>query len=1133
MKNYLSGDFFDSTKQFLRKMRATILLLLMFASSLLATNVHSQVAKVNISVKNSSVIQVLRTIESQTDYLFVYDKNEIDLTREVNLETGSHAVSEILSEMFSETNVVFAMNGSNIMLMVKPSGVQQQKTISGKVTDNTGAPLPGVSVVIKGTTNGTITDANGNYSLIGVQSKATLQYSFVGMKSEEVVVDNKSVINVSLSEEAIGIEEVVAVGYGSQRKESVTGSVASMGGDKLRDVPSSNISQALQGRVSGVEMSQTSSKPGSTMQIRIRGTRSLNASNDPLVVLDGIPFAGSISDISTDDIKSIDILKDASATAIYGSRGANGVILVTSNKGKKGQDAHLSYNGYEGLRTVFAKYPMMNGPEFVALRAASNQFKNTIDEADDVNTDWQDLLYKNGTISNHDIGVSGGSTKGSYNFGLGYFKDQAVIPLQNFTRYSFRASLDQEIGEYFRVGFSSNSNYSVNNGNNLGAVGNALARSPIANIHNADGTLKTRIQESTSGAQWVSTRSTIEALGDQYIDQTKAYGSYNSAYAEVKIPGVEGLKARVNLGLNYRQSNYGNYTGVGVFSGTPTNPSTASISNEHTTNWAVENLLTYDRVFAEKHKINAVAMYSAEQTTYNKSQVSAKNLPADFFQFYNLGRAASTDITVDPNNQLYTQSGLMSYMGRVMYSYDDRYMLSATFRSDASSRLAAGHKWHSYPAVSVGWNIGKEAFMQDIYWLESLKLRAGYGQTSNQAVDPYKTLGLMSANPYNFGSSTYSTGFSVTNLPNPKLGWEFSTTYNFGVDFSFLKNRISGTAEYYSMNTKNVLLSVGMPSSSGVSSYMANVGETGNKGFELSLNGTILDNLNGWTWEVGVNVYANHNKLLALASGADRDEGNSWFKGHPIDAVYDFKKIGLWQADDKFQSILEPGGNVGMIKVKYAGDYYKEGDNIPTGRQVGDPVRSIGAADRQIMDITPDFQGGFNTRVAYKGFDLSVIGTFKSGGIVMSTLYGGASYLNNLNTRSGNNVKVDYWTPTNTGAKYPKPNGVGGDNPKYASTLGYFNASYMKVRTITLGYNVNPKLLRFAHVEKLRIYGTVENPFVLFSPYTKESGMDPETNSYGNENAAVPLSNSQRRLLTIAVNTPTTRNYLVGINVTF
>ena len=998
----------------------------------------------------------------------------------------------------------------------------QTSMIRGTVIDEKGESMVGVNVVIKGTTTGTITDVDGKYQL-QAEAKSTLDFSFIGYKNQSVLVGNQKVINVSLLPTDVAVDEVVVVGYGTQRKESVTGSVASMKGDVIRDVPATDISKALQGRVSGVEMSQTSSKPGATMQIRIRGTRSLNASNDPLVVLDGIPFAGSISDISTDDIKSIDILKDASATAIYGSRGANGVLLVTTNKGQKGQKAHLTYNGYEGVKAVFAKYPMMNGPEFVALRAASNQFKNTLDEADDVNTDWQDLLYKNGTVSNHDLGLSGGNEKGSYNFGMGYYKDQAVVPLQNYTRYSFRASVDQEINEFLHFGFSSNSNYSVNNGNNLGAVGNALARSPIANIYNADGTLKTRIQESTSGAQWVSTRSTIEALGDQYIDQTRAFGSYNSAFGEIKIPGVDGLKARVNLGLNYRQSNYGNYTGIGVFSGTPTNPSTANISNEHTTNWAVENLLTYDHTFAEKHKINAVAMYSAEQTTYFKSQVSAKNLPADFFQFYNLGRAASTDITVDPNNQLYTQSGLMSYMGRVMYSYNDRYMLSVTMRSDASSRLAEGHKWHSYPAVSVGWNIKKESFMQNVAWLDNLKLRVGYGQTSNQAVDPYKTLGLLSANPYNFGSGTYSTGFSVTNLPNPKLGWEFSTTYNYGLDFTILKNRLSGTVEYYTMNTKNVLLSVGMPSSSGVSSYMANIGETGNKGFELSLNGTILDNLNGWTWEAGVNVYTNQNKLLALASGQTRDEGNSWFVGHPIDAIYDYKKIGLWQADDKYQSILEPGGNVGMIKVEYTGTYNADGT----------PTRAIGAADRKIMDITPDFQGGFNTRVAYKGFDLSIIGTFKSGGIVMSTLYSGSSYLNNLNSRSGNNVKVDYWTTTNTGAKYPKPNGVGGDNPKYASTLGYFDASYLKVRTITLGYNVNPKWLKYARIEKLRIYSTVENPFVFFSPYKKESGMDPETNSYGNENAAVPLSDSKKRLLTIAVNTPTTRNYLVGINVTF
>lgn len=416
--------------------------------------------------------------------------------------------------------------------------------------------------------------------------------------------------------------------------------------------------------------------------------------------------------------------------------------------------------------------------------------------------------------------------------------------------------------------------------------------------------------------------------------------------------------------------------------------------------------------------------------------------------------------------------------------------------------------------------------MKDVTWIDVLKLRAGYGQTSNQAVDPYKTLGLMSANPYNFGSTTYSTGFSVTQLPNPKLGWEFSTTYNFGLDFTILKNRLTATAEYYTMNTKNVLLSVGMPASSGVSSYTANVGETQNKGVELSLNGVILDNLNGWTWEAGVNVYTNHNKLLSLSSGADRDEGNSWFVGHPIDAIYDYKKIGLWNktdADYKYLQKFEPGGNEGMVKVLYTGTYNADGS----------PTRAIGPADRQIMDITPDFQGGFNTRVAYKGFDLSVIGAFKSGGLVMSTLYGSGSYLNNMNTRSGNNVNVDYWTATNTGAKYPKPNGVGGDNPKYSSTLGYFDASYLKVRTITLGYNFNPKWLKYATIQKLRLYTTVENPFVLFSPYNKQSGMDPETNSYGNENAAVPLSDSLKRILTIAVSTPTTRNYLIGINITF
>ncbi len=993
----------------------------------------------------------------------------------------------------------------------------QTISVSGVITDAAGEKLVGVSVVQSGTTNGTLTDINGNFSL-KAPANSSLKFSYLGYLTKVVDIQGKSFLNVLLVEDEKALQEVVVVGYGVQRKEAVTGSVASIGGEVIRDIPTGNISRALQGRIAGVEMSQTSSKPGSSMQIRIRGTRSLNASNDPLVVLDGIPFAGQIGDIDPASIKSVDILKDASATAIYGSRGANGVILVTSNKGKVGQKAKATYTGYTGAKEVFARYPMMTGPEFVALRKASNQYQNTLDESDDANTDWQDLLYKTGVVQSHDLAIAGGTEKGNFNFGVGYYKDEAVVPLQDYTRYSYRASFDQGIGDYLKFGFSSQNSFSIQNGNNLGAVYAALARSPIAVITNADGSLKDRILEQTSGKQFVLTRSVLEGLGDKYIDQTRAFGTYNSMYGEVKIPGIEGLKYRMNIGLDLRASNGGNYTGEGVFSGTPTTPSTASINNSLTTHWQVENLLTYDRTFNDKHNINVVALYSSEQSKYNSSSVSAKDIPADFFQFYNLGRA-NGEISVNPSWQAYNMSGLLSWMGRAMYSYNDQYMLSLTMRSDASSRLAPGHQRHTYPAVSAGWNIKKESFMEDLSAVNMMKLRAGYGQTSNQSVDPYKTLGLLSTVPYNFGT-TYSTGYYVSELPNPNLGWEYSKTWNFGLDFALLDNRLSGTFEYYIQNTHDVLLSVGLPKTAGVSSYMANIGETQNKGIELSLDGIIIDNLNGWTWEAGLNVYSNKNKLVALASERKKDEGNLWFVGNSIDVIYDYTKIGLWQEGDPYFAELEPGGNVGMIKVKYNGPVDENGK----------PTRAIGADDREVLEVNPDFQGGFNTKVTYKGFDLSAIGTFKSGGILISSLYAANGYLNNLNSRSGNNVKVDFWTPENTDAKYPKPNGVGGDNPKYGSTLGYFDASYLKVRTIALGYNFNQSVLKNLGIEKLRMYCTVENPFVMFSPYNKESGMDPEPNSYGNENVAV---GGPRRLLIVGTNTPSTRNYLVGLNVTF
>lgn len=1003
-----------------------------------------------------------------------------------------------------------------LMSFIPLLAMSQTVTIKGVIKDVSGEPVVGASITETGTSNGIIADLDGNFTL-KVSPKATLTISFMGYRTQTVSVAGKTSLSIILEEDTQLLGEVVVVGYGVQRKEAVTGSVASIKNEAIREVPASDITQALQGRIAGVDMSQTSSKPGSSMQIRIRGTRSLNASNDPLIVLDGIPFAGSMSDINPNDIKSIDILKDASATAIYGSRGANGVLLITTNKGLVGAKAQVSYNGYVGLKTLFAKYPMMNSDEFVKLREYANKFQNGVDEDNDVNTDWQDLLYKNSMVTNHDLSVLGGTEKGSYNFGVGYYRDESLLPSQNYTRYSMRGTLDQEVGKYLKFGFITNNNYAVSNGGNLG-VYTTLSTTPISNPYNADGTWKRTVKMSND-EHWVYSRATVDALGDKWIDQTRAFGSYNTIYGETKIPRVEGLKYKINIGLNYRQNNTGNYTGEGVFNSTPDNPSSAAISNSHTTQWTVENLLTYDRTFAEKHSLNVVALYSAEETSYNSSHMSATGIPSDAFQFYNLGHATK-EIVVNPDYQGYYKSGLTSWMGRAMYSYNDRYMLSVAFRSDGSSRLAPGHKWHTYPAVSAGWNIQKESFMENVNWLDNLKVRVGYGQTSNQSVPSYKTLGLLGTRPYNFGD-TNSVGYYVSELPNPSLGWEYSETWNYAFDFSLFNNRLSGTVEYYVQNTKDLLLSVNLPSTSGVGSYMANVGKSQNKGFELSLNGTILDNLNGWTWDLGVNLYANKNKLVSLASGQTRDENNWWFVGHPIDVIYDYEKVGLWQEGDKYRDILEPGGNAGMIKVKYTGEYNADGS----------PVRQINADDRQIIDVNPDFQGGFNTRVGYKGFDLSIVGAFKSGGKLISTLYSSAGYLNMLTGRR-NNVKVDYWTPENTGAKYPKPGGIeSSNNPKYGSTLGYFDASYLKVRTITLGYDFKPDLTKKLGVTKLRVYATVQNPFVLFSPYHDESGMDPETNSYGDENQAV--ASYKERLLVIGTNTPATRNYLIGLNVTF
>ena len=1018
------------------------------------------------------------------------------------------------------------------------ASVQQTRQASGHVTDSQG-PLIGATVMEKGTTNGTVTDFDGNFTL-NVKPGATLVISYVGYETQEV--KESSHVSVILKEDGHVVNEVVVIGYGTQRREAVTGSVANIGGEKLNQVAATNAAQALQGRVAGVLMTQTSSKPGEEMQIRIRGQRSLSASNDPLIVLDGIPFMGQLSDINPSDIKSLDILKDASATAIYGSRGANGVIIITTVKGTQGTPAKVSYNGYVSFKKVFHKYPMMDGPAFSKMRQYAGLYQNSLDENDNTNTDWQDLYYQTGVSHNHDVSVAGGTNGGSYSFGAGYYHDESVVPTEGYDRVSVRGNFDQMVGKYFRFGLSTNNSYRKNKGvNDMYGV---LSKSPLASPYDENGNLK-RYISLPADDQSVVTKETVERDKEVWLNENKGIGSYNTIFGELKCPWIEGLSYRINIGLNFRSSKGGNFTGTGVNNKDANAVNGGGISENQTRNWAVENLLTFDRTFAEKHNLNVVAMYSAEQTTYESSGAGVQDIPADYFQYYALDKAVGQ---VNLNNYNYWQSGLVSWMGRVMYSYDNKYMISAALRSDASSRLAKGHQWHTYPAVSAGWNIARESFMEGTKnWLDNLKLRIGYGETSNQSINPYSTLGGLAVRNYNFGS-TYKAGYYVNALPNPELGWEYSKTWNFGLDFSLFNGRLSGSFEYYTQKTNDILLDVSLPSTSGVSSYVGNIGNTQNKGWELTLNGIIIDNKNGWNWEAGINLYQNRNKLTKLTGAVDAngnpvpDKANRWFIDQPIDVIYDYKYDGLWNESDVYPvtiknedgtttettnfAILEPGGNIGMIKVAHERALDENG--VPT--------RQIGEDDREVMSMEPDLIGGFNTTVGYKGFDLTIIGAFQIGGKLISAIHSANGYLNMLTGRRGQ-LDVDYWTEQNTGAKYPKPGGIqSGDNPKYGSTLGYFNAGYLKFRAITLGYNFdNLKAIKNFGISRLRLYATVQNPFVLFSPFNNESGLDPETNSFATQNTAVGIDGytGKHKMPIVGYNTPATRNFIFGLNLTF
>jgi TonB-linked SusC/RagA family outer membrane protein len=1015
-----------------------------------------------------------------------------------------------------------------------PSAYAQQNTVRGKVTNDAGNPLVGASVVVKGTTTGTTTDNNGDFSIVAARG-ATLVVSSVGHADKQVSVGSNSNISVKLSAAAGDLGEVVVVGYGTQRRKDITGSVVSVGEKTLDEVPANNLIMALQGRAAGVDISRTGVRPSSGGQIRIRGNRSLSASNDPLIVVDGLPYGGSLNDLNVDDIANIDILKDASATAIFGSRGSNGVIIISTKRGRVGKPV-ISYNASLGWSEVIEQFPLFDAAGYEGYKAearygAGNGTAPAVftpaeiaGKAAGTNTNWQDYLYRKGLATTHDLSVSGGTDQTQYGIGVSFLDQEGTIPLVGFKRFALRATIDQKIGKRIKIGLNTMNTVSYADGDGVNPVYNTLALSPMVSAYNPDGTVNV---QPMVGHQDVGARLNPLTLTNPnaVYDKRRRLRTYNTLYAELSL--IEGLKYRVNVELDFRQDNYGQYRAANTIlsgsSATPFLSNTASVTNGESYTYVINHQLIYDKTIADKHRINFTALYETVTDVASSSSFSGTGIPADYIQHYNFAQIASAISAPANANNGYTKSGLLSYMARLNYTFNDKYNLTATFRRDGSSRLAEGQKWFNYPAIGASWNASDEDFLKNVNWLSNLKVRAGWGISSNQSVAPYATQGSLTTVNYNFGGSNLS-GVFVNSLPNPDLKWESTSVANFGLDFGLIKNRITGSVDIYKAKTKDILVNKSLPTSNGANFQTTNAAKTESKGVEIVLSTINIDTKSGFRWSTDINWSFNREKITALDDPSKlKDIGNGWFVGQPLNVIYDFKKVGIWQTGDA-AAIATYGSPqaVGRIRVE---DLNKD--------------NKINADDQQILgSAQPKWVGGITNRFQYKNVDLSVVAFARWGGTLIATYFqsnnGGSGGYAFFGQARVNQWAVDYWTKENPSNKFPHPEGQS-PNDNYTSTLGYYDASFVRVRSINLGYTLPARFLGKTGISSARVFATVTNPFIVYSPFVKDGyGIDPEGTSINNANQALGPQGggtaTTTRSILVSADLPPIREFTFGIN---
>ncbi|MFY0652455.1 MAG: TonB-dependent receptor [Cyclobacteriaceae bacterium] len=1047
-------------------------------SSILAEDTNAQKVqsvgdvKVVLNLKNAPLETIFSHLESETDFYFSYSREDVNQSMNISLKKGKNqSMKEILMDISRQSGLKFRQVNRNIIVQKRKDNSEMpviielaDVDISGKITDENGQGLPGASVVETGTTNGATTDLDGNYKL-SLPEEASITISFVGYKTQEIPVSTQSTIDVQLEPDAEQLEEIVVVGYGSVKKSDLTGSVGQVKSKEVNAFPASNLMQGIAGRVAGVQVIQSTGAPGAGISVRIRGTNSVQGGNEPLYVIDGFPYSGNPTNINNSDIESIEVLKDASATAIYGSRGANGVVLISTKQGKSGTtkvDIETSYSS----QTLRKKLELMNGEEYatVANIQAENDgvplyFTQQEIAAFGEGTDWQDLVFQKAPIKSTSVNISGGNAMTQYSIGGSVFGQEGIIKGSDYNRYSLRTNINHKISKKFSLRLSNTLSYlsrkrrdSGGGGRGTSLIGAALSAAPISNPYNADGSYT--VLGNAYPFVPVDVRNPLFFINEQDSEVKTNVMLTNLSFIyeitpELSIKLAGGIENRDSRSDTYTSLNFQNSNG------------SASVSTSQFRSLLSENTINYNKTFQEKHRVSAVAGFTYQDFISTSLSASGQGFLSDVFETHNLRASATPGI---PSTG-YSKAVLSSYLGRVNYSYNDKYLMTVSFRTDGSSRYSEGNKWGYFPSAALAWRIGDEDFIKEVDIISDFKIRTSWGRTGSQAISPYTTLNLLSSGLTVINDQLVNTFAPGSRLPGD-LQWETTEQFDIGFDLGLLDNRIFVTADYYVKNTSDLLNTVVLPSSLGFTSTIQNVGSVQNKGFELGVTAKILTG--DFNWDLSSNLTINRNKVTKLHNGED---------------IFT-SRVSILAINDNLQ-ILKEGSPIGQFWGFVEDGYDDEGFiNIVDQNEDG----FINSEDKTFIgDANPDFIYGLNSSMSYKNFNLTLFIQGSQGNDIFnaSVILGTNDFGQGIN--APRDLFSDHWTAQNTDAKYPL---ISRSTDAYESDRWIEDGSYMRLRNIELAYNIP---IENNWLRSAQVYFSGQNLLTL----TNYSWWDPEVNSRG------------------------------------